>query len=70
MGLKLVALAGLKNSNKRQLKADIIKAHERLKTVGFLEDYEPQGDKIKATIRHTAGQLRHIAKKARKPRKS
>ena len=65
----LANLAGLTNSNKRQLKADIIKAHERLKVVGFLEDYEPQGDKIKPIIRHTAGQLRHIAKKVRKPRK-
>jgi hypothetical protein len=66
----LANLAGLKNSNKRQLKADVIKAHELLKAVGFLNDYEPETDKIKPIIRHTAGQLRHIAKKVRKPRKS
>jgi TrfA protein len=65
----LAELAGLKNSNKRQTKNRLIKAHEHLKDVGFLENYEPETDKIKPIIRHTAGQLRHIAKKARKPRK-
>jgi hypothetical protein len=65
----LANLAGLTNSNKRQLKADIIKAHELLKTVGFLDDYEPETGKIKPIIRHTSSQLRHLAKKAkRKPK--
>ncbi|MDD5035553.1 MAG: plasmid replication initiator TrfA [Methylococcaceae bacterium] len=64
----LAEIAGLTNSNKRQTRAAIIKAHELMKTVGFLDDYEPQGNTIKVNIRHTSSQLRHIAKKARKPR--
>jgi hypothetical protein len=65
----LAELAGLTNSNKRQRRADLIKAHERLKAVGFLDGYEADADTIKPIIRHTAGQLRHIAKKAKRNRK-
>ena len=66
----LAGIVGLTNSNKRQRRADIIKAHDHLKAVGFLDGYEVTGDTIKPNIRHTLGQLRHIAKKAsRKPRK-
>jgi hypothetical protein len=65
----LAEIAGLTNSNKRQIKNTIIKAHEKLKAVGFLDDCEPETDKIKVYVRHTSGQLRHLAKKAKKPRK-
>ena len=66
----LAGIVGLTNSNKRQRRADIIKAHDHLKAVGFLDGYEVTGDTIKPIIRHNPGQLRHIAKKAsRKPRK-
>jgi TrfA protein len=66
----LAKLAGLTNSNKRQVKITLIKAHERLKAAGFLDNYELESDKIRALVKPTAGQLRHIAKKARKPLKS
>lgn len=68
----LAEIAGLKNRNKRQLHADIIKAHEELKRVGFLSDYEAGPQTIKTAINHTPGQARHIVKKiikSRRPRK-
>jgi len=64
----LAQIAGLTNSNTRQRRADIIKAHDHLKAVGFLDGYEVTGDTIKPNVQHNPGQLRHIAKKARKPR--
>jgi len=64
----LAQIAGLTNSNTRQRRADIIKAHDHLKAVGFLDGYEVTGDTIKPNVHHNPGQLRHIAKKARKPR--
>lgn len=65
----LAEIAGLTNSNKRQRRADIIKAHEQLKAVGFMDSYEVTADKIKANINHTASQTRAILKKAEKPSK-
>ena len=65
----LSGIVGLTNSNKRQRRADIIKAHERLKTVEFLEDYETTPETIKAHIKPTAGQIRHLVKKREKPPK-
>ena len=38
----LADIAGLANSNKRQRRADIIKAHERIKAAGFLSGYDAQ----------------------------
>lgn len=59
----LANVAGVTGKNK---KSNVVKAHEVLKSekVGFLEDYEVNGETIKATINHTKGQRRHIAKKA------
>ena len=67
----LAAIAGLKNSNRRDLKARIVKAHDLLKSdeIGFLKDYEIEGDTIKTYIRHTTGQNRHIARKVIEGRK-
>jgi hypothetical protein len=68
----LAEIAGLKNSNERQRRADIIKAHEVMKRVGFLPDYEAGAKTIKVTINHTPGQTHHIVKKiikSRKPKK-
>jgi hypothetical protein len=65
----LAEIAGLTNSNKRQRRADIIKAHEQLKAVGFLDSYEVTTDKIKANINHTASQTRAMLKKADKSSK-
>ena len=59
----LANVAGVQGKNKKNT---VVKAHEVLKSdkVGFLEDYEVMGDAIKAKIKHTKGQMRHIAKKA------
>jgi hypothetical protein len=65
----LSGIVGLKNSNKRQRRTDIIKAHERLKTVEFLEDYETTPETIKAHIKPTVGQIRHLIKNKEKPGK-
>jgi hypothetical protein len=62
-------IIGLTNSNKRQRRADIIKAHESLKTAEFLESYETTPETIKAHIKLTAGQIRHHIKKREKATK-
>ncbi len=62
----LASLAGLANSNKWQVKATLLKAHEALKEAGFLNSYEVQGDSIKAEINHSPSQNRAILKKAAK----
>jgi hypothetical protein len=64
----LAEIAGLKNSNRRDLKANLIKAHDLLASqeVQFLSGYEVASDTIKAHINHTGGQLAHIAQKALK----
>jgi hypothetical protein len=70
---KLASLVGLENSNKRQRNAGIIKAHEDLKRVGFLSDYEAGASTIKTTPNHTPSQARHIVRKiikARRPRQA
>ena len=66
---KLAELVGLENSNKRDMKANIIKAHEELKRVGFLSDYEAGANTIKTTINHTPSQTQHITGKIAKPRR-
>jgi hypothetical protein len=69
----LAEIVGLKNKNHRDVKAKLIKAHEELKRVGFLSDYEVGAKTIKVTINHTPGQTRHIVKKiikSRKPKKA
>ena len=67
----LSEIAGLTNSNIRQRRADIIKAHEQLKVVGFLDSYEVTADKIKANINHTASQTRAMLQKVgKKPKAS
>jgi hypothetical protein len=63
----LANIAGLTNSNKRQLKATILKAHEALKKVGFLEDFKPTGENVLPIgINHSPSQTRAIAKQAAK----
>ena len=65
----LAGILGLTNSNKRQLRANIIKAHDELKQVGFLSDYEAGAETISVTINHTPSQARHIVGKITKSRK-
>jgi hypothetical protein len=62
----LANLAGLTNSNKRQVKATILKAHDAMKAVGILSDYTPTGDTIKADINPTPSQARAIIKQTAK----
>ena len=66
---KLAALVGLQNKQSRDVRANIIKAHEELKRVGFLSDYEAGADTIKTTPNHTPSQARHIVRKIIKSRK-
>ena len=67
----LAQVAGLDGKNRRDVKASIIKAHDKLKRVGFLSDYEAGADTIKPTPNHTPSQAHHIVKRAsRKPRKA
>jgi len=67
----LAKIAGLKNTtNPRKLKADIIKAHEVMKQIGFMPNYEAGAKTITVTINHTPGQNHHIVKKIIKSRKA
>lgn len=62
----LANIAGLTNSNKRQVKATVIKALDVMKNVGFM-DYQLSGDSIlPLNINHTPSQQRAIAKQATK----
>lgn len=67
---KLAGLVGLKNKQRRDMKANLIKAHDELKRIGFLSDYEAREDTIKPTINHTPSQNRHIFRKVVKARRS
>jgi hypothetical protein len=59
----LAGIVGLSGKNHRDVKARIIKAHKALKDAGFIADFEVIGDTIKADIKPTPSQVRHIAKK-------
>ena len=59
----LANLAGLTNSNKRQTKAALIKAHEAMKEAGILNDYTATAETIKADILPTESQARAIVKR-------
>lgn len=63
----LAAIIGLKNSNHRQLKACLVKAHGALKEVGSLSDFEAGIDTITPKASHTPSQARHIVKKLAAP---
>jgi TrfA protein len=66
----LAAIVGLNNSNKRDERARLIAAHERLKETGFLRGYSvsEDGTAIKADVCPTPGQAHHIVKKIIKQR--
>ena len=67
---KLAGLVGLRNKQRRDIKANLIKAHGELKRIGFLSDYEAREDTIKPTINHTPSQNRHIVGKVVKARRA
>lgn len=58
----LAKLAGLRGEKKRDVKARLIKAHEELKTVEFLTDFEVTDTGIKINKTNTPAQQKHIAK--------
>lgn len=61
----LASIAGLTNSNKWQVKATLLKAHQALQEAGFLSGYEEaKNNTIKVEINHSPSQNRAIAKKA------
>lgn len=65
----LAGVVGLENKNSRDLKAKLIKAHEELKRVGFLLDYEAGPDKIAIKATMTPGQQQHLVRKVAKAAK-
>jgi TrfA protein len=65
----LAGIIGLVNSNQRDAKARIIKAHQLMKETGFLKGYDITGNTIRAQVNHTPSQNRHIAGKIIKTRK-
>lgn len=60
----LAEIIGLKNSNGRQLKSQLVKGYGMLKEVGFLADFEAGTDTITPKVNHTPSQTRHLIKKA------
>lgn len=71
---KLAGLIGLGNKTRRNLRANLIEAHDELKRIGFLSSYEVREDTVKPTINHTPSQNRHLfrqivkARRARRPK--
>jgi hypothetical protein len=66
----LAKLAGLRGTNKRDVKARLIKAHEEMKKVGFLIDFEITDAGIKIQKTNTPAQQKHIAKASPKATKN
>lgn len=66
----LAGVAGLQNKNRREMKASLIRAHEELKRIGFLLDYEAKENGIEARTIMTPGQQQHAARKMTKPPRS
>ena len=66
----LAAIVGLENKNRREMKASLIRAHEELKRIGFLLDYEAGPDKIAIKATMTPSQQRHVIKKITKAPKT
>ena len=60
----LASIVGLKAKTKRNRDATIIKAHQALKEAGFLIAFEVDENLIKAEIKPSESQARHLAKKA------
>lgn len=66
---KLAGLVGLRNKQRRDMRANLIKAHDELKRIGFLSDYAVRENTIKPTINHTPSQNRHLVQKSAKARR-
>jgi hypothetical protein len=59
----LASIVGLEDSNKRRQRARLIKAHELLKPIGFIDGYKVRSNTITIDPRPTPGQARHIVNK-------
>lgn len=66
----LAGIVGMENKNTRDVKAKLIRAHEVLKQIGFLLDYEAGPDKIAIKATMTPSQQRHVIKKITKAPKT
>lgn len=62
----LAKIAGLRGEKKRDVKARIIKAHEELKKVGFLIDFEVTDAGIRVRKTNSPAQQKHLAKATQK----
>jgi hypothetical protein len=59
---KLAKLTGLRGATIRNVRARLIKAHEGLKSVGFLTDFEVTDAGIRVQKTNTPAQQKHVAK--------
>jgi hypothetical protein len=66
---KLAGLIGLGNKKRRDVRANLIEAHDELKRIGFLSGYEVREDTVKSVINHTSSQNRHLVRKIVKARR-
>jgi hypothetical protein len=64
----LAGIAGLEGKNKTAVRNSLIRAHEILKRIGFLLDYEAGPDKIAVKMTMTPSQQRHVIKKTIPPK--
>ena len=60
----LAAIIGLTDKNPRKVKMKMVIAHESLKEVGFLSDFEAGTATITPKVNHTPSQNRHLIRKA------
>ncbi len=63
----LAEIIGLTDKNPRKVKMKMVTAHESLKEVGFLSDFEAGTDTITPQVNHTPSQNRHLIRKAKAP---
>lgn len=62
----LAKVAGLRGTNKRDVKARIINAHEELKKVGFLIDFEVTDAGLRVRKTNSPAQQKHLIQASRK----
>jgi hypothetical protein len=62
----LAKIAGLRGEKKRDVRGRLIKAHEELKTVGFLIDFEVTDAGIRVRKTNSPAQQKHLTNAARK----
>ncbi len=67
---KLAGLIGLGNKKRRDVRANLIEAHDALKQIGFLSGYEVREDTVKPAINHTPSQNRHLVRQIAKARRA